>query len=95
MEQLDAASMIFLVSLLTQFVKKHWTPSEKYSQLVALGFSFVLILPFYLIPALKSSVNLPTLDAVWNVFQSVVWMLFGWLASIGVYEVGVKRLGSK
>ena len=93
MEQLDAASMIFLVTLITQFIKKHWTPADEYAQLVALGLSFFIIWPFYLIPGIRVGLEADTLALVWEIFQSVIWTLFGWLASIGVYQVGIKTRG--
>ena len=91
MDELSAGSLVFLISILTQFVKSHWSISPKYAQLMALGFSFVLLLPFYILTELIGGASLEPLALAWLCFRAFVAMLVGWLASIGAYEVGVKK----
>ena len=80
MEELSAGTLIFLISLLTQFVKSNWPVAPKYAQLLALGFSVVLLLPFYVLSELIAGASLEPLDLSWLCFRAIVSMLTGWLA---------------
>ena len=89
---ITGGTLVFLVTLLTNYLKdqfKELTPRQ--IQLVAAGLAFLGFIPFHILSTLMLGNQLAAVDIAWMVFESIIYSIFGWLAAIGIYEVGFKR----
>lgn len=76
--------VMMVVTLLTQWVKVNFTLTSRQIQLVALGWSLLLINAYQLL----------TVDDItpFAIFSSILFALLGWFTAIGMYEVTAKQL---
>jgi Ca2+/H+ antiporter len=83
-------TIITLIMLLTQFVKQTYTPqlSGKHIQYVALAFSALFVVPYEVFTVYEPGGDWQSIGLF--VLSAVVYMLFVWVGSIGMYEVGAK-----
>jgi len=84
---ITGSTLVFVVTLLTQFVKQHFSFSARQVQLIALLFSIILVVPYHVITALMVQPDWAAVELAYMVFSAIVYGLLGWLAAIGAYEV--------
>lgn len=92
MEQIYGAltpfTVMLVVTLLTQWVKNSFALTERQVQLVALGFSMILVVLYQTLTAWPNITPL-------GVFAAFIYGFLGWFSAIGMYEAATKQLRSR
>ena len=95
--------VIFIVTMITQVIKDWKKLEGGQVQIVALVTSLILVLPFHIIVTLLESLDgwmllsdtMFALQIALLIYGSIIYSTLGFLAAIGLYEVGLKRLANR
>lgn len=78
--------ILSLLMLGVEWIKRNYKLKGRHVQLVALGLSLIFIVIY------QTVIAWPNLTPI-GVFSSFIYAFVGWLVTIGMYEVGIKKHG--
>ena len=89
---ISPALLMAFVTMITEFIKRNYPELKpRQIQLVALGLSFLFLVPYHIITGLTANPDPTLLEIAWLAFGALVYPIGWWLAAIGLYEVVIAR----
>lgn len=80
------ALLVAIVSFVTEMVKKYTGWEDWKADLTTLVFSYLVLVPFYIISTFRINPPNNTWDLAWVIFTAAIYPVLGWIFAGGYYS---------